>query len=139
MTNQIKNNLGIVAEGKSYPTFAELRTDVTNRTIKTAFRTGWQPDYPSIYNYLAPIYATGAGSNDGDYSSKEFDSLIQKSAAEESEDGRYKLYAEAQAVLMKDLPAIPLWYSNISAAASKGVDNVSFNWQNLPEYFKATK
>ncbi|WP_254052104.1 ABC transporter substrate-binding protein [Aeromicrobium sp. A1-2] len=139
VTNQIKNTLGIDAEGKSYPTFAELRTDVTKRTIKTAFRSGWQPDYPSIYNYLAPLYATGAGSNDGDYSSKEFDTLIEKAAAEETEDGRYKLYNEAQAVLMKDLPVIPLWYSNISAAAAKGVDNVSFNWQNLPEYQLATK
>lgn len=139
VTNQIKNVLGIDAEGKSYPTFAELRTDITDRTIKTAFRTGWQPDYPSIYNYLAPLYATGAGSNDGDYSSKEFDDLMTRAAAEESEDGRYKLYTEAQAVLMKDLPAFPLWYSNITAAAAKGVKNVTFNWQNLPEYQLATK
>jgi len=139
VTNQIKNNLGIEAEGKSYPTFAELRTDVTERTIKTAFRSGWQPDYPSIYNYLAPIYATGAGANDGDYSSAEFDGLITDAAGAESEEKRYDLYKQAQAVLMADLPVIPLWYSNISAVAALGVDNVSFNWQNLPEYYKATK
>jgi len=40
---------------------------VTNRTITTAFRTGWQADYPGLYNFLAPLYQTGASSNDGDY------------------------------------------------------------------------
>jgi oligopeptide transport system substrate-binding protein len=139
VSNQLKNNLGINASGKSYPTFDELRNDVTKRTIKTAFRSGWQPDYPSIYNYLAPQYGTGAGSNDGDYSSKEFDTLINQAAGAQDEDERYKLYAEAQAVLMKDLPSIPLWYSNIAAAAAKGVNGVEFNWQNLPEYHKLTK
>ena len=64
---------------KVYPTFDELRKDVTERTIKTAFRTGWQADYPSMLNYLGPIYATGAGSNDGDYSNKEFDKLVDRS------------------------------------------------------------
>ena len=57
MANQLKNNLGIEAEPKVYPTFDELRKDVTDRTIKTPFRTGWQADYPSMLNYLGPIYA----------------------------------------------------------------------------------
>jgi oligopeptide transport system substrate-binding protein len=46
VTNQISNTLGIKSTTKSYASFDELRTDVTERTIKTAFRTGWQPDYP---------------------------------------------------------------------------------------------
>lgn len=138
-TNLIKNNLGIDASGKPYPTFKELRDDITNRTIKTAFRTGWQPDYPSIYNYLASLYATGAGSNDGDYSSEEFDKLISESATIEDEDKRYEVYNEAQAVLMKDLPAIPLWYANVAGAAATGVSNVDFTWQNIPDYSAITK
>ena len=30
--------------------------------MKGMFRTGWQMDYPSIENFLAPIYKTGASS-----------------------------------------------------------------------------
>ncbi len=86
MANQLKNTLGIDAEPKAYPTFDELRTVVTDRTIKTPFRTGWQADYPSMLNYLAPIYATGAGSNDGDYSNKDFDKLIQDASAATGDD-----------------------------------------------------
>ena len=43
------------------------------RKMKGMFRTGWQMDYPSIENFLAPLYATGASSNDGDYSNPAFD------------------------------------------------------------------
>jgi oligopeptide transport system substrate-binding protein len=137
-TNQISSTLGIDASPKAYATFAELRTDVTARTIGTAFRTGWQADYPSILNYLTSLYSTGAGANDGDYSNKEFDKLITQAASAEG-DERYDLVTQAQAVLMQDLPAVPLWYYNSTAAVSKGVKDFEFNWKGKPEYYKLNK
>lgn len=139
VANQIKNTLGIDASGRSYATFDDLRNDVTERTIETAFRTGWQPDYPSIYNYLAPLYQTGAGSNDGDYSSEEFDDLMVQISAEQDEATAYELQTQAQSVLLEDLPAIPLWYQNVAAVAAQGVENVGFTWQNIPDYPALTK
>ena len=51
-------------QGQAYPEFAELsNTDADKMT--GLFRTGWQMDYPSMQNFLAPIYATNAGANDG--------------------------------------------------------------------------
>jgi len=138
MTNQIKNVLGIDSEPKVYPTFDELRKEVTDRTIKTAFRTGWQADYPSMLNYLGPIYATGAGSNDGDYTNPAFDKLIQEASAAEG-DARYKLIGEAQTILLKDLPAIPLWYQNATAVTSKDLNGFKFNWKQKPDYYALTK
>ena len=138
MANQLKNNLGIEAEPKVYATFDELRKQVTERTIKTPFRTGWQADYPSMLNYLGPIYATGAGSNDGDYSNKEFDRLITEASAETG-DARYKLITDAQAILMQDLPAIPLWYQNATAVTAKDLKGFEFNWKQKPDYYKLTK
>jgi len=79
VTNQISKNLGIEASGAPYPTFAQIREEVNNRSIKTAARSGWQADYPGLYNFLGPLYATGAGSNDGDYSNPEFDAAIKAS------------------------------------------------------------
>jgi len=141
--NQIKNTLGIKASGAPYPTFDDFRKVITDRSIKTAFRTGWQPDYPSLYNYLAPLYASnaadGKGSNDGDYKSKEFDSLLEKAATSKSDEERSTNLQQAEEVLLKDLPAIPTWYTNVSAAAAKGVNNVEFNWANVPEYELITK
>src|SRR5690606_215209 len=112
------NNIeGISAAPRAFPTFDELRTKVTDRSIGTAFRTGWQPDYPSIQNYLGPIFGTGAGSNDGDYSNKEFDGLLRQASGAQEEEERYDLWVQAQAILMDELPAIPLWNTNVSGAA----------------------
>ena len=138
MTNQISNVLGIDAAPKVYPTFDELRTVVTDRSIETPFRTGWQADYPSMLNYLGPIYATGAGSNDGDYSNPEFDQLVSQASAAEG-DERYDLIGQAQTILLEDLPAIPLWYQNATAVTTTDLQGFEFNWKQKPDYYALTK
>nr|WP_240895029.1 ABC transporter substrate-binding protein [Kineococcus siccus] len=138
-TASIRQTLGIQAEGAPYATFAQLRSDVTDRTIKGAFRTGWQADYPGLYNFLAPIYATGAGSNDGDYSNPAFDALLKQAAAETDAEASQKLLQQAQEILFQDLPAIPLWYSNASGGYGEGVADVKFGWNSVPIYDAITK
>ena len=139
VTNSVKNTLGIDAVGAPYPDFKSLRTEVTNRTITSAFRTGWQADYPGKYNFLAPLYGTGAGSNDTDYSSAEFDGLLQQAASASSNDEANSILDKAQEVLFKDLPVIPLWYANVVGGWSENVDNVVFDWNSVPIYNEITK
>jgi len=138
VVNQVGTNLGIEAKPKAYATFKELRELVTNREIKTAFRTGWQADYPSIYNYLGPLYGTGAGSNDGDYSNPEVDKLLGEALSSKGDEQAKKL-AQVQEILFKDLPAIPLWNQSIAGAAADGVNGVVFSWQGKPEYHLVSK
>ena len=137
--NSIKNTLGIDASGAPYPTFAELRGKVTDRTIETAFRTGWQADYPGLYNFLGPLYATNAGSNDGDYSSAEFDKLLSEGISETDPAKANELFQQAQSVLLTDLPALPLWYSNVVGGYSESVSNVKFGWNSVPLYSEIEK
>jgi oligopeptide transport system substrate-binding protein len=139
VANQLKNNLGIDASGAPYPTFAEVRTAITDRTIQTAFRTGWQADYPALFNFLGPIYATDAGSNDGDYSNAEFDALLKEGLAETDLDKANEKFQQAQEILFKDLPAIPLWYSTVNGAWGQTVENVQFGWNSVPLYYEVTK
>ena len=139
VSNSIKNTLGIEASGNPYPTFAAIRTEITDRTIKTAFRTGWQADYPALYNFLGPIYATNAGSNDGDYSSAEFDGLLREGAGEPDTKAANELFQQAQEILLKDLPATPLWYSNATGAYGQDVNGVQFGWNSVPIYHEITK
>jgi oligopeptide transport system substrate-binding protein len=139
VTNSIKNTLGIQASGAPYPTFAQFRTVITKRSIATAFRTGWQADYPALFNFLGPIYATKAGSNDGDYSSAKFDSLLKKGQAQTNVAAANKLFQQAQTLLLTDLPAVPLWYSNVTGAYATTVSNVKFGWNSVPIYTDITK
>jgi oligopeptide transport system substrate-binding protein len=137
--NSIKNSLGIDAAGHPYPTFKELRSDVTNRVIMTGFRTGWQADYPGLYNFLGPIYATNAGSNDGDYSSAAFDKLLSEGISATDAATADAKFQAAQEVLLQDLPAIPLWYSNVDGGYATTVTNVEFGWNSVPLYYNIKK
>ena len=139
VANSIRNTLGIEAVGNAYPDFKSLRDDVTNRTIEGAFRTGWQADYPLLSNFLGPLYGTGASSNDGDYSNAEFDDLLKKANGAADQEAAVKDLNAAQEILLKDLPAIPLWYSNLTGGYSEDVDNVVFGWNQVPLYYQITK
>ncbi len=139
VTNSIKNTLGIDAAGAPYPTFKEARTLITNRTIQTAFRTGWQADYPGLFNFLGPLYATNAGSNDGDYSNPEFDALLKKGSTETDLDAANADFQKAQEILLQDLPVLPLWYSNVTGGYGTSVSNVQFGWNSVPLYYEITK
>lgn len=137
--NSIKNVLGIDAVGFPYPDFAGLRTEVNDRTITSAFRTGWQFDFPSQANILGALYVTGAGSNDADYSNPEFDALFEEGLTSSTFEEQTEKFNAAQAVLFEDMPAIPLWYGAVTAGYSTLVENVEFGWDSWPILYSVTK
>ncbi|WP_072802923.1 peptide ABC transporter substrate-binding protein [Rhodococcoides yunnanense] len=139
VTNSIRNTLGIEAQGAPYPTFAQLRTEATNRTIPTAFRSGWQGDYPQQYGFLAQNYQTGGSSNDGEYSNPEFDRLLRESAGETDKDKAQDLVNQAQEILLSDLPAVPTWYRNAASGWSENVTGVKIGWDGIPIYNEIEK
>jgi oligopeptide transport system substrate-binding protein len=137
--NSIKNTLAIDCTGKSFPDFKSLRDPITKGTMKTAFRTGWQMDYPALENFLAPIYAKGAGSNDAHYDNPSFDALLKQGDSAKSLDDSVKLFQDAEKILVTDMPVIPLWYSNVTGGYSNNVSNVKFDVFGVPIYTEVTK
>ncbi|MFT4052755.1 MAG: ABC transporter substrate-binding protein [Microbacterium sp.] len=139
VVNSIKNAIGIDAVGLPYPDFAGLRTEVNDRTIQAAFRTGWQFDFPSAANILGALYVTGSGSNDADYSNADFDELYSEGLAAPTQEEQSALFNEAQKYLFEDLPAIPLWYGAVTAGYSTLVENVEYGWDSWPLLYQVTK
>ncbi|MCE0534979.1 ABC transporter substrate-binding protein [Kineosporia rhizophila] len=121
--NSVKNALEVECNAKAYVDFATLRADVTSDKMDNMFRTGWQMDYPHIQNFLEPLYATGAGSNDGRFSDTQFDELIKKANAAEGEEA-YADYQAAEARLAENMTIIPLWYQAQQAVWSDRLTNV---------------
>lgn len=138
MANQISTNLGIKAELNPIATFKEMRALVGEKALTGGSRAGWQADYPSLYNFLGPLYGTGAGSNDGDYSSEEFDSKLKEGLAAASVEEGVKSFNEAQEILLKDLPVVPLWYQAVQGVWSNNVNAVEFGWNGVPLYYEVT-
>lgn len=122
--NSIKGALGVDCVATPVVDFATFRTQIASRKMKGMFRTGWQMDYPSIENFLAPIFKTGASSNDGDYSNPEFDKLLNEAAAQTDPAQANAKYQEAEALLANDMPAIPMWYSTATFGWSNKVTGV---------------
>ena len=58
--------------------------------------------------------------------------------AETVEDAT-ETFQQAQELLFEDLPAIPLWYSNVTGVYGDTVDNVEFGWNSVPLYYEVTK
>jgi oligopeptide transport system substrate-binding protein len=126
--NSIRNAIGIDCVATPVVDFATFREQITNREMKGMFRTGWQMDYPSMENFLGPIYASAAccgnGSNDGDYKNPEFDAKLAEASEAATPEEAITLYQEAEAMLAEDLPAIPLWYGRTIAGYSNNVTDV---------------
>ena len=144
VTNSIKNALGIQAAGNPLPTFSEFRSNVQNRKFTdSAFRSGWQPDYPSPESYLSSNFASSAangnGSNDGDYKNPEFDELMDKAASAKNIDEANKIYQQSEELLFRDLPAVPLYYQNSNGVAAKNIKGFSFTWKGTPAYYNLSK
>lgn len=141
--NSIKNTLGIPASPKPYPAFGEFREQIGARKLKGAFRSGWQADYPSAFNFLGPLYSTAAadgnGSNDGDYKNPEFDKLLAEGLEAPDPKAAIEKFKAAEAILMEDLPAIPLWYQNTFGGFSENVSDVEYGWDMVPLYYEITK
>ncbi|HSO63898.1 MAG TPA: ABC transporter substrate-binding protein [Ornithinibacter sp.] len=122
--NSIKQSLGVECAAVGVVDFATFRAEVGDRKVKGMFRSGWQMDYPSIENFLTPLYGTGASSNDGDYSNPAFDKLLSEAAAATDAAEANTKYQEAEALLAADMPAIPMWYGKSTMGWSENVTGV---------------
>ena len=122
--NSIKDALGVTCVATPIAEFSDFRKQINSGTMKGMFRTGWQMDYPSIENFLAPLYGTGAGSNDSGYSNPDFDKKLTEAAAATDPATANKDYQDAEALLAADMPVIPMWYSTATVGWSDKVTNV---------------
>ncbi|MGW4895011.1 peptide ABC transporter substrate-binding protein [Kitasatospora sp. NPDC004240] len=137
--NQLKKNLGVEVTFKPFEKFGKILDALGDKQYSGAFRMAWSMDYPSAENYLRPIFSKVAienGSNYGGYVNEEFETLLnQADQAKTAEEGT-KLYQQADDILIKDLPYIPVYSYMSSAAYSKKIKNFDTDAQgrmNLAE------
>ncbi|GAQ58624.1 peptide ABC transporter substrate-binding protein [Streptomyces acidiscabies] len=134
--NSINNALGNdkACVGNPIGTFADFRSQITQHKMSGPFRAGWQMDYPLIQNFLQPLYYTNASSNDGLWTNKDFDKLVDQANAETDTGKAVGDFQKAEEVLRDNMGAIPLWYQNGSAGYSDRLSNVKLNPFSVPVY-----
>ncbi|MFK0158800.1 ABC transporter substrate-binding protein [Streptomyces sp. NPDC090493] len=134
--NSINNALGNdkACVGNPVGTFADFRNQIGQHKMTGPFRAGWQMDYPLIQNFLQPLYYTNASSNDGKWSNKDFDKLVDQANAETDTAKAVSTFQQAEGVVRDNMAAIPLWYQNGSAGYSERLSNVALNPFSVPVY-----
>ncbi|MDH4472406.1 MAG: peptide ABC transporter substrate-binding protein [Fluviicola sp.] len=103
------------------------------------FRTAWFADYVSPETFLSNFYGKTvpdskdepSGLNQARYKNPMFDELFEKARAAGSQKERYRLYNEAEKVLMQDPPIIVLWYSGDIQLVYSRVRNLHNNPMGL--------
>ncbi|MBI3673123.1 MAG: peptide ABC transporter substrate-binding protein [Rhizobiales bacterium] len=108
-------------DGKTHYSYLEQHGDFD------VARAGWIADFKDPVTFLNLCH-TGDGNNYGEYSNKDYDALLDAAARESDPGKRMKELSDAEAILMKDLPVMPLlYYGNHNVVSPKlhgFVDNV---------------
>jgi peptide/nickel transport system substrate-binding protein/oligopeptide transport system substrate-binding protein len=125
--NQLSANLGVECTTVPEAKIADLLTKVQKHEKVGIFRLGWIMDYPSMESYLGPLYTATGSSNYYGYNNPAFDELVKKGSAASTPEESIKDYQDAEDILAKDLPVIPLRFSQNNYGYSTRVRNVDVN------------
>jgi oligopeptide transport system substrate-binding protein len=120
----VTETLGVPCTFVPIPTLGEFRRRLNAQQVSAIFRSGWIADYPSIENFLSPIYRTGASENVGKYSNPNVDRLLTAADAAPTSEQAWDLYQQAERAILQDMPSIPIWYQTALSAWSTRLRNV---------------
>jgi len=121
--NEIHSTLGINIVFQ--PTDAgPLFTIANKHQLEGPAGLGWAASFLSAYEFLAPLFETGAPDNDSLYSNPKFDALMDKARGAQSFAEAKRYLGEAQDIIGADMPAIPLMFPSTIRVSSTRVANV---------------
>ena len=98
------------------------------------FRKSWLADYADAENFFAVFYSGNfcpAGPNYTHFKNEEFDQLYELARKEKNDSLRHIIYANMNAVLMREAPVIPLYYDQVSHFVRKEISGLQTNPVNM--------
>lgn len=100
----------------------------------------WITRWTSFVNdpgyHLGLLLETGAGSNHSDFSNKKVDSLLDQASKTDSQEGRNKLYCQAQQIISKKAPWAYLYEYNIVLALRDEVKGYTSYPDGIVRFFQ---
>ncbi|MBK7560844.1 MAG: ABC transporter substrate-binding protein [Chitinophagaceae bacterium] len=111
-----------------------LLLTMTSSSTAAFFRGSWIADYPDAENYLSVFYSKNpAPPNYTRYKSAAFDAAFEKAIKEDNDSLRYKLYQQADQIMIDDAPVVPLWYDKVVRLVQPEIAGFPPNALNLLE------
>ena len=72
---------------------------------------GWVADYLDPETFLDIQFHSDSSNNNVQYSNPELDLLLERARTEQDRNARFELYHQAEEIVVKDSPWVPLWHS----------------------------
>lgn len=94
-------------------------------------RAGWIGDYSDPQNFLFLVESDNVGFNYANYANPEYDSLMDKAAAETDLEKRAEILREAETMFLRDLPFLPILYYSSHSLVSPKLSGWEDNLQNV--------
>ena len=119
--NMLRQNLGLQVKytGKQGSEITEL---ADSRKLDGLRFGGWGHDYPSIEDYLTPMFKSNGDANFAGYNNPALDAVLAKGDAEPDQDKAIKLYQQAEDIALEDMPLIPLYTKSNSYLHSDKIE-----------------
>lgn len=139
VANDWRNNLGVDVDFNTleWAAYLEFLGLTGGPPATQPFRLGWSWDYPSAYNFLAPLYHSESSDNYNKYSNPDFDALMDAAATAPTEEDAIPFLEEAQLILGEEVPVMPISYGKAQFMWNDTIDNVAYNdfgfflWENM--------
>jgi oligopeptide transport system substrate-binding protein len=111
------------------------------------FKSSWIADYPDPENFLSLFHGKSVPldpeqrsfPNSSRYINPVFDSLINLAQKQKDKAGRYKIFLQAEQIMMDDAPAIVLWYDEKYRLYQSDIHNFfpnSVNYWDFSEVYR---
>lgn len=115
-----------------------LLLELTSTSRALFFRGSWIADYPDAENYLSVFYSKNpAPPNYTRYHNPKFDEVFEEAISQTNDSIRYRLYREADQIVIQDAPVVPLWYDEVIHLVQPYVTGFVSNSLNLLELRRA--
>ena len=104
-----ENVLGVQVEIQQVE-WATYLDDLDSGNLQAYAGSGWQADYPDPQDFLDILFHSESPLNHVAYSNLELDALLEEARTEQDIVRRTALYHEAEDIIVRDAPVVPLWY-----------------------------
>ncbi len=120
VVSELQANLGVHVTIEALD-FNGYSDQVEAQNTPQIWTLSWIADYPHPQDFLGLLLQTGSTSNTGHWSDTDYDALLAQAAGTADVAAQTQLYAQAQAILAREAPVVPVSYDRSFALSRNGL------------------
>jgi oligopeptide transport system substrate-binding protein len=120
VASELERNLGVTVTVEALD-FQGYSDQVEAANKPQIWTLSWIADYPHPQDFLGLLLRTGSTSNMGHWSNTDYDALLEQAAATADPAEQAVIYGQAQDILAREAPVVPVYYDRSFALSRTGL------------------